>query len=50
MKVGPRWVQRLSPRTEDLAQLPQAGRRPWMIFQYARQRMIATLAREGIGG
>ncbi len=50
VKVGPRWVQRLSPRTEDLAQLPSGWAPPVDDFQYARQRMIATLAREGIGG
>lgn len=50
VKVGPRWVQRLSPRTEDLALLPSGWAPPVDDFQYARQRMIATLAREGIGG
>jgi S1-C subfamily serine protease len=50
VKVGPRWVQRISPRAEDLAMLPNGWAPPVDDFQYARQRLIATLVSDGVGG
>ena len=50
VKVGPRWVQRTSPRAEDLAMLPGGWAPPVDDFQYARQRFIATLVSDGVGG
>jgi len=50
VKVGPRWVQRISPLAEDLAMLPGGWAPPVDDFQYARQRFIATLVSDGVGG
>jgi hypothetical protein len=50
VKVGARWVQRTSPRSEDLAVLPSGWAPPIDDFQYARQRLIATLVSGGVGG
>jgi hypothetical protein len=50
VKVGARWVQRTSPRTDDLAMLPSGWAPPIDDFQYARQRLIATLVSGGVGG
>ncbi len=50
VKVGSRWVQRISPRAEDLATLPNGWAPPVDDFQYARQRLIATLVSDGVGG
>lgn len=50
VKVGARWVQRTSPRTDDLAMLPSGWAPPIDDFQYARQRLIATLVSGGAGG
>ncbi|MEP7122715.1 MAG: trypsin-like peptidase domain-containing protein [Byssovorax sp.] len=50
VKVGARWVQRTSPRTDDLATLPGGWAPPIDDFQYARQRLIATLVSGGVGG
>jgi trypsin-like peptidase len=50
VKVGARWVQRNSPRTDDLATLPTGWAPPIDDFQYARQRLIATLVSGGVGG
>jgi hypothetical protein len=49
VKVGARWVQRTSPRSEDLAMLPSGWAPPIDDFQYARQRLIATLVSSGAG-
>jgi hypothetical protein len=49
VKVGARWVQRTSPRTDDLAMLPNGWAPPLDDFQYARQRLIATLVSGGAG-
>jgi S1-C subfamily serine protease len=50
VKIGARWVQRTSPRADDLATLPGGWARPIDDFQYARQRLIATLVSGGVGG
>jgi hypothetical protein len=50
VKVGARWVQRTSPRVDDLATLPGGWAPPIDDFQYARQRLIATLVSGGVGG